>query len=220
MTVYENAVSTDPKIKSNAMILPCPFNEGDDEIRLFNLEHYPFLFKDCEECFPIIKDITHEGSRSKNKSEKLSPRSSKLEVVDVGGYKVSIGKSLEDLLKIDTSVFTLPKNISEILSKNYSKGFAFIICAFSNKDIKSHPIAFKSSKFSKTELFVPTRHAHGGEDEKESEKAGWNHIIYSFNTKHGVSMINELKEADLKKKTMKIIMLSFQVKLQKIFLKN
>jgi len=47
VTFYENKVSADPNVTKNAMILPCPFEKGQ-EIKLFNLEKYPDLFSDCK----------------------------------------------------------------------------------------------------------------------------------------------------------------------------
>jgi len=193
---YENKVQTDPKVEKNAMILPCP-NESNQEIKLFNLEKYHNLFDDLKNCFPEI-----ESPKPKKNSRSLASglsKSAKLEVFDVGGYKVSIAYNLSDVLKIDTSVFTLPENVADILKEAYSNGFAFVICAFSNKDFKSHPIAFECDKPSKTKLFCPTLHVHGGEDEKKSKEAEWSHIIYSFDsvkTKHGKSLLEDMEEAE------------------------
>jgi len=195
VTFYENSVHPDKKVESNAMILPCPFN-GNDEIKLYNLENYPNLFDDCSKCFPLIAN--RKSTEGKIKSANLL--SSNLEIVDVGGYKVSIAKNLDDVLKIDKTVFILPDNIAKLLSKHYSQGFAFIICVFANKQIKAHPIAYEHSKLKSSELFVPTRHAHGGEHEPEQAKADFHHVIYSVNTanrnKFVVGSIEESEKAE------------------------
>jgi hypothetical protein len=75
-----------------------------------------------------------------------------------------------------------------------------VICAFGNKDVKPHPIAYESRKGSKDQLFVPTRHAHGGSKESEEVRSLFDHCIYSFSTNlvanHSrVSLHGELKRA-------------------------
>jgi len=189
VTFYENSVEPNKKVNSNAMILPCPYN-GSDEIKLYNLEQYSNFFNDCSECFPKVLSADEDGGDlSFNRGASRS-----LEIVEVGGYKVSIAKNLDDVLKVDKSVFILPDNIAKILSKHYSKGFAFIICVFASKKIKSHPIAYEHSMLKNSELFVPTKHAHGGEKEAEQAKANFGHVIYSVNTKDiGVGTIAELE---------------------------
>lgn len=196
VTFYENSVHPDKNVGTNAMILPCPFN-GNDEIKLYNLEEYPNLFDDCSKCFPLIQN--KQNILRKHAGAGVYASAS-LEVVDVGGYKVSIAKNLDDVLKIDKTVFILPDNIAKLLSKHYSQGFAFIICVFANKQIKNHPIAYEHSKLKSSELFAPTRHAHGGEHEPEHAKADFHHIIYSVNTVNrsidGVGSIEESERAE------------------------
>jgi hypothetical protein len=186
------------------MILPCPYESGDT-ISLYSLEKYPTIFKDLKNTFPVIMAMMSEQENRSISSGEVRKSAKKLEVVDVGCYKVSIARSISELQDIEKDVFTLPKNIEEIMTKYYRKGFAFVICAFGNKDVKAHPIAYESRKPFKDELFVPTRHAHGGSNEVEQHKSYYDHDVYSLCTKmgetdsHFLSLHAEIKRAsDLK----------------------
>jgi hypothetical protein len=111
------------------MILPCPYEEGD-KISLYNLEHYGALFTDLNATFPLITH-SRKSRRSDHPTASASlQKEKKLEVHDVGCYKVSIATSITDLQKVDESIFTLPKNIEEIMTKYYKSGFAFVLFAF------------------------------------------------------------------------------------------
>eukprot|EP01080_Neovahlkampfia_damariscottae_P004867 gene4867-8461_t len=194
-TAYQNFVTAKEK-NNNAMILPFPLVEGE-KLDLIDLSKYKDLFKNCKNSFND-STMRSSGSRSSNF----------LEVQQVGGYKVSVANNIGEILKINPSVFTLPKDIHELLSKHYSKGFAFAICLFDSTVKDEHAIAFEHSIIGKNQLYVPTRHEHGdknqkkmsckklaffqGElgkyDEKEEEItdfAGWDHNIYSVNTVNG-----------------------------------
>eukprot|EP01080_Neovahlkampfia_damariscottae_P011718 gene11718-5057_t len=211
VTIYENIVHIKKSgIKqktttSQAMILPVPLNLGEN-VELIDLSLEPNFFTTCEQCFK--DDQIKKGVKSRG----VSSSSDYLEVKQVGGYKCSIAENIDDILKINPDVFTLPEDIHELLSKHYSKGFAFVCCLFDSNILKTHPIGFVHSVIGKNQLFVPTRHEHGSElsgDKKKlvhsvayhqywikgkhetlpnkgnvetNDYAIWDHVIYSVNS--------------------------------------
>jgi hypothetical protein len=205
-TAYENIVNIGKEkiTTSNAMILPFPLKQGES-IELIDLSNYPTFFADCENCF---KEQTKSNSRGISKSRSTD---NYLEVQQVGGYKCSVAESLDDILKINPNVFVLPKDIHELLSNHYSKGFGFVVCLFSSDVLKTHPIAFTHSTIGENQLYVPTKHEHGNHPEKKklvasvayhqhfikgthmklpnqgrvevTDYADWDHVIYSVNSK-------------------------------------
>jgi len=184
---------------SNAMILPFPAGKVD----LVDLSAYPTLFVDCKNCFPVSETIKLKTRGRKKKN------SSHLEVLSCGSYNVSIAPTLEDLSRIDPSVFTLADNVGKLLEKHYDQGFGFLVCCFKENGEK-HPLGYihsplpdSSGKHPDGLLFVPTRHEHGGHgDEGEAD---WDHEIYSVNTldsEQAGQSIEEVREDLEKKKTL------------------
>lgn len=136
------------------MVLPVPFPSS---VVFHNLKDYTDFFNDCELCFenPMNQYIT-DGFNITNSyaSEKT------LEVYDIGSYKVSLAKSLEELKRVNTNVFVLSKGLDEILKKHYSNSiFGFIICKLAEGNEKYHPFAY-SHEISQEKVFIPTRHYH------------------------------------------------------------
>ena len=76
-------------------------------------------------------------------------------------------------------MFSVSPGIDAVLREDYMEGYSFVICCLRGKNVKDHPIAFVHEPHSDTQLFVPTKHAHGGKKETVSD---WDHEIYSFNT--------------------------------------
>jgi len=172
-TVYENTVeSIDNGTQQNAMILPAPLldKEGHN-VELIDLsgEANEGFFDKLNTCFPSI-----DKGRSKS-----SVSRGYLEVKAVGCYNVSVARNLEDLRRIDPSVFKVSPNIDQVLSEHYPINFAFVICCFDpSKNIAPHPLGYSHDLLG-TSLFVPTRHEHGD----KSELAHFDHNIFSLNTK-------------------------------------
>lgn len=152
LTIYANTINNISK--NNAMVLPVPFPKS---VVFHNLEDYSNFFADCNLCFtnPLEKmqnlgfGYTNEGITD-----------GKLEVYDIGSYKVSLANSLEDLKKVNTNVFLLSNGLDEILKKYYSNNiFGFIICKLAEGNEKYHPFAY-SHNISQGKVFIPTRHYH------------------------------------------------------------
>lgn len=160
LTVYENKVHC---IGRNAMILPVPIGSegsfGGSEVQLIDMSKYPGdIFKDCEDMFP-----KHIGGGGFGSAGGFSFGGTKgtLAVVRSGGYLCSIVPSVEDMKRINSTVFTLPSAIEELLRTNYGTGFSFIVCLFDRPLDKIHPIAYLHSMLPNGTMFIPTRHEHG-----------------------------------------------------------
>lgn len=149
ITVYANTVENIST--NNAMVLPVPF---PNSVVFHNFEKYKDFFSDCEDCF-----VSNTLGMYTNSYGVMSKRSL-LEVYDVGSYKVSLAHSLQDLQRVDSSVFELSKGLEEMLKKYYSNQvFGFIICKLVNGKEKYHPFAY-SHNISNEKIFIPTRHYH------------------------------------------------------------
>ena len=151
ITIYANTV--DNVSRNNAMVLPVPF---PNSVVFHNLEKYKDFFSDCESCFVNMKkSLDYTNSYGTDESFKRT-----LEVYDIGSYKVSLAHSLQDLKRIDTTVFELSKGLADILEKNYSNPvFGFIICKLAEGNEKYHPFAY-SHNIASEKVFIPTRHYH------------------------------------------------------------
>jgi len=181
LTVYENLVQLDNSAgSSNAMILPAPLPDpSSQDIQLLDLSSTPDFFKDLELMWP-----TRESLQETNSIQSLGDLDdSLLAVQKVGGYKVSIAKTLQDLRRINPKVFKVAPDIDQLLSQHYPKGFGFVICSFdASSGEEKHPLGYIHPLDSNLRLFVPTRHEHG-KDGKEKAKAHFDHVIWSINTK-------------------------------------
>lgn len=172
LTVYGNTV--DNKIDDNAMILPVP---NPDTIIFHDLSEYKDIFNDCRKSFVALFK-----SRSKKSSN-----STTLEVIDVGSYKVSIAKSLDDLKFVDTDVFNFKLNeeCEKLLETEYSNPlYGFIICKLATSLEEYHPLGYSHDLMSENKLFIPTKHFHG-DDTNNNDNLGnandWSHEIYLYN---------------------------------------
>ncbi len=149
LTVYCNSVSNNTD--GNAMILPVP---NPHSVRYHDLSNYKDIFTDCNRCFskPIARSWSlNFNAKSSNKS---------LEVFNVGSYKVSLAKSLQDLQRVDKNVFNLSFNCGEMLSKEYSNPiFGFIICKLAKGKEDYHPFGYSHEMIDNT-VFIPTKHYH------------------------------------------------------------
>jgi len=167
-----------------AMILPFPCQEGDEKVDLIDLsaDKYDTLFTHLGACFPHLEKGT--------KSRKRAAAKGVLKVEQCGSYSVSVARSLDDLKRIDTSVFTLAPQVDELLSKNYAQGYGFIVAVIRNNE-KKHPLAYVHTQPA-GHLFVPTRHQHGEEEEEDSH---WDHEIYSWGTQASADAGESVEEA-------------------------
>jgi len=151
--VYSNLVNN--ITKNNAMILPVPLV---NTLKFHNLKDYKELFTDCKKCFYNSK--TSESYSNLSINSFSSNSKSKLEVFNVGSYKVSVAQTIDDLERVDTSVFELSNNLSNFMKNSYSEPyFGFIICKLNLGSEKYHPFGYSHAIFNNI-LFVPTKHFH------------------------------------------------------------
>jgi len=184
VTVYDNMVSGGGRLVvkaanapqyDNAMILPCPLKSGAD-VTLLDLSNDSFSFQRLHLFFPQEED---KEAKSNSRGMRQAVESSHLEVHVVGGYLVSIAKTVDDLKRVDPKVFQVSDTIDQLFRKVYATGFGFVICCFDPAaGVKGHPIGYVHDLLPDGSLFVPCRHEHG-HGTKETEK--FSHEIYSLN---------------------------------------
>jgi len=158
LVVYSNEISLETK-SPNAMILPFP----KGRIELVDLSDYATFFEDCNENFSFLHSKGGYQTFSFGGTESTETY---LKVEVNGSYKVSIANNIDDLKRINDNVFRIAPNVQQILGKNYSQGFGFVICQF-NESMSAHPMAYITATLPSGNIFVPTRHAHGEEPKKK-----------------------------------------------------
>jgi hypothetical protein len=167
LTVYCNKVTM--KQEGGVMILPFPTSE----CRFVDLSAYPTLFKDLHAMMPIALGFNR---KLKGESEGARPT---LEVFDVGSYKASVVPAVADLERLDASTFHVDQTVCEFLSRNYPKGFSFVVCQL---DVKKeyHPFGYQHGAMARSRLFVPTMHYH--QQQQGDIHSDWDHDIYTWNS--------------------------------------
>ena len=177
------------------MILPVPF---PNSVIFHDLSNYKNIFNDCDNCFMIAKGRGYLSTNSYGIAD-----SAPLKVFNVGSYQVSLAHTLNDLKRVDTSVFKLSEGCSELLSKEYSNpNFGFIICKLSKGREEYHPFGYSHNLLNNDQVFIPTKHYHehfnfnnrGGninnspmfqnfmeQPTKSQITEDWDHEIYLYN---------------------------------------
>jgi hypothetical protein len=181
MTFYMNSVETP---EDNMMILPVPNIDG---IQLHTIK-YKALFKDLGNSvyrIPVPLAAWHRSSQSAGCASIMEP----LEVISHGSYLVSIAPTLEDLFRLDASVFDFSQELYDFFGKNYSREFGYLCCKLKEGSQDYEPICYSHPLHSCGKLFVPTLHYHNHDGAIDTKNADWDHLIYSAGT---------LKEANLK----------------------
>lgn len=162
--VYSNNVAN--KSTGNAMVLPVL---NPESVKFYNLENNADFFKKCEYYF---EDKCLTLGYTDNESRGF------LEVKNVGSYKVSLAHNLDDIKRVDKTVFVLSDGLENMLSKYYPNDYGFIICKLDMSHKTYHPFAYSNSIDHK--VFVPTRHYHHGQTENKMAD-DWDHDIYFYN---------------------------------------
>lgn len=186
VTVYGNKV--DNVSKGNAMILPVPFPAS---VTLIDLSKYTDIFTDCQRDFyNTMKSLSF--SRSYN-----GIATDSLQVFDVGSYSISIAHNLQDLKRVDASVFLLHRECADVLAKHYPEHhWGFLICKLKNGNHKYHPLAY-SHTILNNKFFIPTLHHHA-----ESSKPHMVGPIMGINTRGGTGLMDfSMFEKDEKQHT-------------------
>ena len=193
LTVYSNTVKN--YTDNNAMVLPVP---NPDSLKFIDLSKYPKIFDDLRDSFyeDSFDGVTFDGDNFGINGV--------LQVFNVGSYKVSVAMNLNDIMRVDKTVFTLSNGCYDVLKSNYGEPstvpFGFIICKLVKGKDTYHPLAYSHTIISKDRVFIPTKHYH---DNNETYTASnydnspkymhtnqyggsteeWSHDIYLYNVK-------------------------------------
>lgn len=170
-TAYQMAV--DLLGRGNAMILPVPCDKG---IGLVDMSGCKDFFKILDRLWP--EPVTRGMTKGISNDGFLGMRH--LEVHKVGSYEVSVAGEVDDIRRVDPSVFNLSLDTEAILRANYPQGFSFVVAKLTQGG-EIHPLGYTYDAANPGEVFVPTRHGHGEELSAKSVFAGlpeWDHTVY------------------------------------------
>ena len=167
LTVYSNEVAS---LAENLMILPVPYPETVKFEKV-----YKSIFRDLRSS---LRWMTNEPSNYEIGLTR-SASASRLPVLNVGSYRVSIVPSVADFSRIDTSVFSLPEELEEMLKREYSGVFGFLCCRLKAGVQSYEPLAYSHRRWVPDMLFFPTKHYHG---HVEEVTADWDHEVYTVRT--------------------------------------
>jgi hypothetical protein len=171
MTVYQNQVGTG---KQALMILPVPYPQS---IRFEEaVMKTPDFFGLCERSFTIEHTLSVTRSLSAEGQAKQY-----LEVRNIGPYAVSVANTLEDIQRLDPSVFQLEEELTFLLQGQYPSPFGFLCCVLRRGEQKYEPLAYSHKRLFPDRLFLPTLHyhTHPGDFGHTEE---WSHDIYTLLT--------------------------------------
>jgi hypothetical protein len=172
MTFYSNQVGTP---EQNMMILPVPC---DGPIELHRIE-YKKLFGDLKRS--VISTTRSETAGYLTRSASASPHET-LEIFDHGSYLVSIAPQIEDLFRLDKSLFEFTPELFDFFAKHYNREFSYICCILKPGTKEYEPLCYSHPLHSSGKLFVPTLHYHNHGGSIETDTADWDHLIYSVTT--------------------------------------
>merc|ERR1719336_692721 len=126
------------------MILPF----RGESCQLIDFTNYSNLFDDCDQCFynPPPRKSSFSDSCEED-SEGF------LEVQSCGSYLCSIAAGLNDLRRIDPSVFEVSADIDKLLEEHYAEDFGFVICKLTDAG-QQHPLGYLTDL--RNDFFIPT----------------------------------------------------------------
>jgi hypothetical protein len=153
---------------------------GDGPIQLHTID-YKTMFHDLKHSVMSTSRTDHIGSLSRAVSATASPRET-LEVFTHGSYLVSIAPQIEDLFRLDKSLFEFTPDLFDFFAKHYNRQFSYICCILKPGTKEYEPLCYSHELHSSGKLFVPTLHYHNHEGHIETDAADWDHLIYSVNT--------------------------------------
>jgi hypothetical protein len=174
MTFYSNVVGTPDE---NMMVLPVP---GNGQIELHRI-HYDKMFYDLETSVSKIHRDPPLHYLTRSLSASASPRET-LQVFHHGSYLVSIAPQLEDLYRLDTTIFDMTSKLFQFFAKHYNREFSYICCVLKPGTKEYEPLCYSHPLHSSGKLFVPTLHYHNHGGNIHTESADWDHMIYSVGT--------------------------------------
>jgi hypothetical protein len=180
MTFYSNVVATPDE---NMMILPVP---GEGPIELHKIP-YKNLFEDLQKSVTSTHREFSSNYLSRSLSASASPRET-LQVFNHGSYLVSIAPQIEDLLRLDESVFDFTPELFDFFAKHYTREFSYICCVLKPGTKEYEPLCYSHPLHSSGRLFVPTLHYHNHGGQVHTHDADWDHLIYSVGTEEKANL--------------------------------
>lgn len=176
MTFYSNAVDSP---EENMMILPVPCSDG--ELELHDIQ-YKTIFDHLKESVRSTRQESNYGSMTRSLAASASLPRDTLEVKLFGSYYVSIAPQLEDLLRLNTSVFDLTPEIYQFFGQHYTREFSYLCCVLRPGMKGYEPLCYSHPLHSSGKMFLPTLHYHNHGDHIETDNADWDHLVYSVGT--------------------------------------
>jgi hypothetical protein len=163
LVVYSNKVILDPSSTDDvtgmrngaAMILPFPLIKGRNRMAVLDMSRYKNFFDDVELLFPM-----QAQSRSLSNASYDSLENSMIDVLDVGSYKASVVPKFDHFHRLQFAEFNLHPDVTKLLERYYKNNYGFVVCIL-KPQATYHPFAYVHELRSNGELFIPTRHYHG-----------------------------------------------------------
>jgi hypothetical protein len=180
MTFYSNVVATPDE---NMMILPVP-GEGPTELHRIP---YKNLFQDLKNSVTSTRREVSSNYLSRSVAASASPRDT-LEVFNHGSYLISIAPQIEDLLRLNESVFDFTPELFDFFAKHYTREFSYICCVLKPGVKEYEPLCYSHPIHSSDKLFVPTLHYHTHGGKAHTDVADWDHLIYSVGTEEKANL--------------------------------
>jgi hypothetical protein len=165
LTVYSNEVDTD---RNNSMILPIP--GGGEGVQLHDFSKHKALFSQLADMFPKAMSMADSVTYLSNSA------GSRLPVLHVGSYDVSVAPTWDDLARLDRDTFNVSDAAVAFMGDTYAKKWGYVVCQLSPHTSSYSPFAY-SHPIEYGKCFVPTMHFHGHEE----IMADWDHKIYAAN---------------------------------------
>jgi hypothetical protein len=166
---------------NNLMVLPVPYPDTVE------FESVPREFwRQCSESFVPGVPAERSGWWAGTRGPEVPAY---LEVLTHGSYEVALAHTVEDLARLRPDFAHLEPDVLEFLAKNYGepqnygKRYGFLVCRLKAGATEYEPFAYSHARRNSGDMFVPTMHFHRGADGVvETEKADWDHEIYSLGT--------------------------------------
>lgn len=203
ITIYSNYISNHSD--ANAMVIPVPLDPNtlsSQTIMFHDMIGMRNFFKNVDKSFYRLSNTPGYGSRSFSSVDSAkSTNSTKLEVLNVGSYKVSLVPSLSDLSRLDKNIFILSDGLANILTNYYKDSYwGFIVFVLAKDSKEYHPFAYSHTLLNQ-QIYIPTRHYHNhmsqpkfgkissylerNENKQHNSNTAtaddWSHNIYLFN---------------------------------------
>ena len=175
MTFYKNDVDS---MEENLMILPFP---NPKSLQLHKIK-YKAMFDDLKKS--VYKPPTRSYSYDMLMTRCAASASFEyIPVINHGSYLVSICETIQDLARVNPTIFKLPPSIFSFFAKHYSSQFGYLVCRLKEGKHEYEPLCYSHEVVEHKKLFVPTLHYHDhGDGNIQTEEADWDHKIYSCGT--------------------------------------